>query len=83
MVSSLRAAGLEPCVPHGAYYVLADVTNVPGSTSAEKALYVLREKKVASVPGSSFYANGGGVDLTRFCFAKRDEVLNEACERLK
>jgi aminotransferase len=83
MVSSLRAAGMEPLVPHGAYYILADVANIPGMTSRDKALYILNERKVASVPGSAFYANGGGEDLVRFCFAKKDEVLNQACMNLR
>lgn len=83
MVSSLRAAGMEPFVPHGAYYILADVTDIPGRTSRDKALHILNESKVASVPGSAFYANGGGEDLVRFCFAKKDEVLNRACMNLR
>lgn len=83
MISSLRSAGMEPYVPRGAYYILADVTNVPGRTSKEKALRILKEKNVASVPGSAFYSNGGGENLVRFCFAKRDEVLSRACACLK
>ncbi len=82
MVSSLRAAGMEPIVPHGAYYILADVTNVQGKTSKEKALHILKERKVASVPGSAFYTNGGE-NLTRFCFAKKDEMLSRACVNLR
>ena len=35
------------------------------------------------MPGSAFYANGGGENLTRFCFAKKDEVLSEACTNLR
>jgi aminotransferase len=83
MVLALRAAGLEPYVPHGAYYILANVSKLPGKNSKEKALNILHEKGVASVPGSAFYANGGGEDLVRFCFAKKDDVLTRACQMLK
>jgi aminotransferase len=75
MAEALRKAGMEPIVPHGAYYILADVSNVPGKDSKEKALDLLKKTGVASVPGSAFYANGGGENLVRFCFAKNDEML--------
>jgi aminotransferase len=38
---------------------------------------------VATVAGSAFYQGGGGQDLIRFCFAKTEAELNEACRRLK
>jgi len=37
---------------------------------------------VASVAGSAFFRAGGGEDLLRFCFAKRDADLADACARL-
>ncbi|OPY32617.1 MAG: Aspartate aminotransferase [Methanomassiliicoccales archaeon PtaU1.Bin124] len=83
MVAALRTAGLEPYVPHGAYYILADVSHLPGETSKERALQILHERGVASVPGSAFYSNGGGEDLVRFCFAKKDDILTRACQMLK
>jgi len=79
---ALRNAGLEPYVPQGAYYVLADVSALPGNTSREKALHLLATTGVASVPGSAFYHDGGGESLVRFCFAKEEHVLAEACEKL-
>jgi aminotransferase len=51
-------------------------------SSKEAAMEVLRTKGIASVPGSAFYLNGGGEDLVRFCFAKKDEVLDRACAQL-
>ncbi len=82
MVSALRQAGLEPYVPSGAYYILANVSSLGKDTSKEAAMEVLRSKGIASVPGSAFYMNGGGEDLVRFCFAKRDEVLDRACAQI-
>ncbi len=81
MVGGLRAGGLYPHSPQGSYYVLADASSVPGKGSKEKALHILKECGVASVPGSAFYKNGGG-DMVRFCFAKKDDVLKAACDRL-
>jgi aminotransferase len=81
MVSGLREGGLRPHVPQGAYYILADVSSVPGGNAKERALHILRECGVAGVPGSAFY-HQGGEDTVRFCFAKRDDVLRTACDRL-
>jgi len=79
---ALADAGLEPFVPRGAYYVLADVSALPGTSSREKAMHILQKTGVASVAGSAFYHNGGGESLVRFCFAKEAHVLAEACEKL-
>jgi aminotransferase len=78
----LRAAGLTPHVPAGAYYILADVTRLPGVTSKERALYLLEKTGVACVPGSAFYTGPVGETLVRFCFAKETDVLEEAVQRL-
>jgi aminotransferase len=83
MISALNDAGLTPSVPAGAYYVLADATKLPGKTSAEKARHLLAVTGVAAVAGSAFFRPGRGENLLRFCFAKIDRDLDEACERLR
>jgi aminotransferase len=83
IVDALRAAGMTPHVPDGAYYVLASASNVPGATAAEKARALLAKTGVASVAGSAFFRPGKGEDLLRFCFAKKDKDLVEACRRLR
>jgi aminotransferase len=83
MVSALKAAGMEPSVPAGAYYVLAGVSRLPGKTAAEKARKLLAATGVAAVAGSAFFSPGRGEDLMRFCFAKKDHELDEACARLR
>jgi aminotransferase len=80
--TALREAGLEPSVPAGSYYVLAKAANIEGNNSFEKAMNLLRLTGVASVPGSAFFQGGRGDKLLRFCFAKTDRDLEEACERL-
>jgi aminotransferase len=83
ILAALHAAGLEPTTPAGAYYVLADATRLPGKNAAEKARKLLAATGVASVAGSAFFRPGRGDNLLRFCFAKQDHDLNEACERLR
>ena len=83
ILSALRDAGMEPSVPEGAYYVLAKATHLQGATAAQKARHLLAKTGVAAVAGSAFFRPGRGEDLLRFCFAKRDEDLDEACRRLR
>jgi aminotransferase len=83
LCNTLREIGLTPSIPNGAYYVLADASILPGLTSRDKAMHLLQETGVASVAGSAFYHGGGGENLIRFCFAKTDAELAEACRRLR
>jgi aminotransferase len=83
LVSALRVAGLTPDIPAGAYYILADAGQIPGDTAAQRARALLARTGVAAVAGSAFFRPGGGENLLRFCFAKKDADLDEACDRLK
>ena len=83
MLSALRDAGFAPSTPPGAYYVLASASRLPGNTAAEKARRLLAATGVAAVAGSAFFRKGRGENLLRFCFAKRDDELDEACARLR
>jgi aminotransferase len=82
LCGTLKEIGLTPSVPDGAYYVLADASTLPGRTSKEKSMALLEATGVATVAGSAFYHAGGGENLVRFCFAKNDADLEEACRRL-
>jgi aminotransferase len=61
---------------------MADASSVEGKTSKEKAMQILNHTKVACVPGSEFYHSNEGENFVRFCFAKEDEILNQACNNL-
>jgi aminotransferase len=79
---ALQKAGFAFCRPRGAYYVLPDASHLPGATAWDKAMHLLNSTGVASVPGDAFFAQEGGERLLRFCYAKEDKELLEACERL-
>lgn len=83
LCTALEQAGLNPYIPQGAYYVLADVSSLPGSSSMEKAMFLLKQSGVASVPGEAFFQSAEGQNIVRFCFAKPDDALDEACRRLE
>jgi len=79
---ALARSGLIPFVPQGAYYVLADISNIAGDSSKKKVMNLLYQTGVACVPGEAFYSDDSGENLGRFCFAKEDHILNEACRRI-
>jgi aminotransferase len=83
LAAALKAAGMDPLIPPGAYYILARAEHLPGKTAAEKARALMARTGVASVAGSAFFRPGRGEDLLRFCFAKQDAELDEACDRLR
>lgn len=83
LANALTDAGMEASVPPGAYYIMAGVGRLPGKTAAEKARHLLRATGVAAVAGSAFFRPGRGENLLRFCFAKQDAELDEACARLR
>ena len=80
---ALMRAGLDPYIPQGAYYVLANISRLPGDDSKERAMYLLHKTGVACVPGEAFYHDDSGEHLARFCFAKDDHILDEAGQRLE
>lgn len=83
LCGALFDAGFTPSIPGGAYYVLADAARIPGATAKEKARRLMKDTGIASVAGTAFFAEGRGENLLRFCFAKRDHDLVEACRRLR
>ncbi len=82
LCQALERAGLPPCSPQGAYYILADVSRLPGNSSKDRAMYLLARTGVATVPGSAFFHGPEGESFVRFCYAKTNAELQEACQRL-
>lgn len=78
----LRATGLPFTTPQGAYYVLVDISSLGFAKDMDAAEWLAREVGVAGVPGSSFFREPVN-HLIRFHFAKREETLNAAGERLR
>ncbi|HZQ60248.1 MAG TPA: methionine aminotransferase [Casimicrobiaceae bacterium] len=71
---------LLPC--HGSYFQLARYDRVSDEPAAEFAQRLVREVGVATIPLSAFYQEGRDDRVIRFCFAKRDDTLLAAGERL-
>ena len=83
LCETLARSGLEPSIPMGAYYVLARVDRLGFETSREASMSILSRTGVASVPGVSFFAGPEKNRYVRFCFAKPESDINEACRRIE
>jgi len=78
----LRGTGLAFTEPQGAYYVMVDISPLGFRTDTEAAEWLVREIGVAGVPGSSFFREPEQRYI-RFHFAKREETLRAAGEKLQ
>ena len=81
-VQGLDAIGLEHTTPQGAYYVLMDISRYGYKSDLEFCEMLARDVGVGAVPGSSFFREDVN-HLIRFHFAKKDETLHEALNRLE
>ena len=81
-LKGLKDVGLEFSEPQGAYYVLMDITPFGYGNDLEFCQVLAKEVGVGAVPGSSFFREPVN-HLIRFHFAKKDETLNEALNRLE
>jgi aminotransferase len=80
---ALEEAGFRYFKPHGAYYVMTDISGFGFANDVEFARYLVQEIGVAVVPGSSFYSDPtSGSQQVRFAFCKTDATLDEAARRL-
>jgi methionine transaminase len=72
---------LLPC--RGSYFQLATYARISEEPAAEFAQRLVREFGVATIPLSAFYHAGTDHRVIRFCFAKRDETIHAAADRLR
>ena len=79
----LTQMGMEFTDPQGTYFVLANIGQYmkKGQTDVEFCEEMAEKVGVAAVPGSSFFHEGVN-DIIRLHFAKKDETLYEALNRL-
>ncbi|MEX1907406.1 aminotransferase class I/II-fold pyridoxal phosphate-dependent enzyme [Janibacter sp. Y6] len=84
LVDGLRAAGLEPLVPQGGYFVVADAAPIGVSDAMAWCLEIPQRLGVAAVPVSAFCESPAGVEsLVRFAFCKSEDRIREGTARLR
>lgn len=81
--SGMKNIGIPFTEPQGTYFVLADIRPYmkPGMNDVDFCVEMTKKIGVAAVPGSSFFKEGGE-GIIRLHFAKKDETLIEALDRL-
>jgi methionine aminotransferase len=66
----------------GTYFQCVDYRAISDLPENEFAQWLTTEIGVAAIPVSAFYADGKDAGVIRFCFAKQDQTLQTALERL-
>lgn len=81
-LKGLDDIGIAHTVPQGAYYILLDISEFGFDSDLEFCEVLAKDVGVGAVPGSSFFRENVN-NLVRLHFAKKDDTLNEALNRLE
>jgi methionine aminotransferase len=77
-----RDSRFRPLRSSGSYFVLMDYSAITDEEDMSFAVRLTKEHGVASIPTSAFLFTRTPPPVLRFCFAKKDETLERAAERL-
>ena len=78
----IQGTAFKPLACSGSYFQLLDYSKLSNEKDMDYAVKLTKDYGVASIPVSAFYRNGTHHKLLRFCFAKSEETLEKAAERL-
>ncbi len=78
----LAATRFKLLPSEGSYFQCVDISEVSGKSEDDFCRWLTAEVGVAAIPLSAFYGDGFDQKVVRFCFAKRDDTLNQALTRL-
>ena len=79
----LAGSRWKPLPSRGTYFQLLDYSAITNERDMDFALRLTKEHGVASIPTSAFLYRQSAPPVLRFCFAKKDETLETAAERLR
>lgn len=83
LAAGLTEAGLPTLKAEGSYFLIADIGDLDLGSDVEAAQRMTVEAGVTTVPMSAFYKGEAPNNLLRFCFCKRDVVLDDSVARLQ
>jgi methionine aminotransferase len=81
-LDGLRKTRFRMLNTQGSYFQCVDISGVSDLSEADFCKWLTTEIGVAAIPLSAFYGDGFDQRVVRFCFAKKDETLNTALQRL-
>lgn len=71
------------CIPsHGSYFECYSYGHFTNESDKDLAIRLTKEYGIATIPVSAFYKSGEDNKVLRFCFAKKEETLERAVEKL-
>jgi methionine transaminase len=79
----IAGSRFKPLACEGTYFQILDYSAIARDADRDMAMRLLTEHGVASIPCSAFLYKDSGGPVLRFCFAKKDETLQAAAERLR
>lgn len=82
LMQGLQRTRFRPIKAQGSYFLLASYLDISSLADHEFAIWLTREHGVATIPLSAFHIDATDRKLLRFCFAKREDTLDAALERL-
>jgi methionine aminotransferase len=82
-INEIKSSKFKLKLCKGTYFQLLDYSAISNKTDLEFSEYLTKEIGVAVIPLSPFYESKESQSLIRICFAKTDEVLKEAADKLK
>lgn len=71
---------LKKC--NGTYFQLLDYSSISDKNDIEFCESLIKDSGIAAIPLTPFYVNAPDIKLIRICFAKRNEILKEAANKL-
>jgi methionine transaminase len=80
--SLMTQTKFTPLPSFGSYFQLYKYNNISDESDKDFTIRITKEYGVATIPVSAFYQNGTDNKVIRFCFAKKNETLESAVERL-
>ena len=79
----MEGSRFTPLPSRGSYFQLMDYSAITADGDADFAVRLTKEHGVASIPTSPFLHRSSAPRVLRFCFAKKDDTLERAAERLR
>ena len=82
-LSLIKDTRFRPLACRGTYFQMVDYSAITSERDIDFALRLIKEYGVAAIPISPFLVDAEPGPVLRFCFAKKDETLEKAADRLR
>ena len=79
----IKESRFRPLACRGTYFQMVDYSAISDERDSDFAVRLIKEHGVAAIPITPFLAGVDPGPVLRFCFAKREDTLEKAAERLR